>query len=109
SAGGCVRRRPRQPPAGGTRPRSDQAELLDGLALLDELADRGVDLAAGELVDLEALNDLPGAARGADREGGDQALRHAVGAVGDDRGRGPGVRGGTGDPVADVVDRGVRR
>ena len=36
----------------------DQAELLDGVALLGELGGGGVDRAAGEVVDLEALDDL---------------------------------------------------
>src|SRR5690606_38251771 len=60
--------------------RSDEAELADGVALLAELGDRGVDAAARELVDLQALDDLPVPVDRAGRERGDQALRHAVGA-----------------------------
>ena len=44
---------------GGPAGRSDQAELLDGVALLGELGGGGVHPAAGEVVDLEALDDLP--------------------------------------------------
>src|SRR5690242_18273476 len=33
---------------------SDEAERLDGVALLNELGDRGIDLAAGEVVDVKA-------------------------------------------------------
>ena len=36
---------------------SDEAEVLHGVALLDELGGAGVDLAAAELVDVEALDD----------------------------------------------------
>ena len=39
--------------------RSDQAELGDGGALVGELGGGGVDPAAGEVVDLQALDDLP--------------------------------------------------
>src|SRR3712207_7145617 len=49
----------------------------------------GVHPAAGEVVDLEPLDDLPAPAARRDRVGVDQPLRDAVGAVGDDRHRDP--------------------
>src|SRR5437868_6719621 len=88
-------------PSGGWG--SDEAELLDRVALFDQLGDRGVDAGAGEVVDLQALDDLPLATDRADGEGGDDALGDAVGAVGHDRGGGP---VGAVDPVVDVIDRG---
>jgi hypothetical protein len=46
----------------------DQTERSDRVALLDELGHAGVDLAAGEVVDLQALHDLVRAAGGGARE-----------------------------------------
>src|SRR5699024_4510686 len=68
------------PPRAG-RNRSDEAEVGDGVALADQLGDRRVDPGAGELADLQALDDLPAPTRRAHREGGDDAFRNAVGAV----------------------------
>ena len=85
----------------------DQAELGDGVALLDQLGDGGVDARAGEVVDLQALDDLPLAAAGDDGERGDDALGHAVRAVGRERRGGPVALGGAVDPRVDVVDGGV--
>ena len=53
-------------------------QLLDGLALLGELVHRGVDALAREVVDLQALDDLPLAARAAAGEAGDQTLLDAI-------------------------------
>src|SRR5699024_9451169 len=71
---------------------SDQAEALDGVTLLGEFGHRGVDALPGAVVDLQVLHDLPLAAAGTHREGGDEPFGYSVGAVGDDRGRGPGLR-----------------
>src|SRR5690606_27001560 len=62
--------------------RSEQAGLGVGVALLLVLGDRGVDAAPGELVDLQALHDRVLAARAGAREARDDALGHAVRAVG---------------------------
>ena len=69
--------------------------------------DGRVDARAGELVDLEALDDLPLAAGRGDRERRDDALGHAVGAVGRDAAE---TQSPAGVPLTqeDVVDRGVR-
>ena len=48
------------------KPGQIEAELLDRVALLDELGDRGVDLAPAVVVDLEALHDLVVPARARD-------------------------------------------
>ena len=47
---------------------SDQAELLDGVALLDQLGGARVDAGAAEVVDVEALDDLVLAVLGGARE-----------------------------------------
>src|SRR3954447_16131759 len=83
---------------------SDEAEAADRLALLLELVDGGVDAGAGELVDLQALDDLVPSVLGGDREGGDQALRDAVGAVRRDAHGDPVAVRGAVDPGVDVVD-----
>ena len=62
---------------------SDQAELADRVALLAQLGDAGVDPLAGEVGDLEALDDRPLAVRARAREAGRRSPRSiAVGAVG---------------------------
>lgn len=63
---------------------SDEAHLLHGVLLLQELSSRSVDLGAGEVVNLQALDDLPLAVLADGREGGDDALGHTIGAVGHD-------------------------
>ena len=73
-----------------------------------QLGDAGVDALAGEVGDLEALDDLPLAARAVQGQAADDALLDAVGAVGGDGHRDPVAVGGAEDPVVDVVDRGVR-
>src|SRR5690606_6502507 len=83
---------------------SDQAELADRLPLFFQLLDRSVDAGAGELVDLQALHDLELAVLGHHREGRDQTLGHAVGAVGNHRGGRPVTLRGAVDPGVDVVD-----
>ena len=67
-----------------TGARLDQAELGDRVALVDELGDRGVDLGAAVVVDVETLDDRVLAAGARDREAGDDALGDAVAAVGGD-------------------------
>src|SRR5579885_494614 len=86
---------------------SDEAEAADGVALLHQLLHRGVDAGAGELVDLQALDDLVLAVLADDREGGDEALGDAVGAVRGDAHGGPVALGRAVDPGVDVVDGGV--
>src|ERR1700761_7401828 len=82
----------------------DEAELADRVPLGDKLLDRGEDLAAGEVVDRQILNDLPSAVDGTHGEGADQALGYAVGAVRDDtRGRPVGAV----HPVVHMVDGGA--
>src|SRR5689334_19542719 len=68
---------------------SDQSQLGDGPALVVQFSGGLVDPAAGELIDLQTLHDAPVAVLGGHRERGDQALRHAVAAVGEDRHRHP--------------------
>src|SRR5690625_2282094 len=94
-------------PSTWMRVASDEAELADGVALGDEFSHGRVDPLAGELVDLQALDDLPRAVPGVDREGGDEPLGHAVGPVRRDRRGGPRAARAV-DPVVDVVDRRVR-
>src|SRR4051794_30152701 len=88
---------------------SDETEALHGVALLDQLRHRRVDAGAREVVDVEALDDLPLAARGRHREGRHQALGDAVRAVGHDRRRGPVAVRRAVHPAEDVVDGRVRR
>src|SRR5680860_195669 len=94
-----------------TAGRSDQAEPLDRVALLGKLLDGGVDPAAGEVVDLEALDDRPVAVARGHREGGDEALGNVVGTVGDDGHGDPVALGRARQPVVRCVDgrRGGRR
>ena len=73
---------------------------------MQQFLDRSVNLSAGEVVDLQALNNLPFAVNANCREGGDDALGHTVGAVAHDGGGGPGVALNALDPVAHVVDGG---
>src|SRR3954452_2131380 len=86
----------------------DESEARDGLALLLQLRDRRVDAAAGEVVDLQPLHDLPPPVARDARERREDPLGHAVGAVGRDRRGGPVTHGRAVDPVVDVVDGGVR-
>src|SRR5690606_18314176 len=72
-----------------------------------ELLDGGVDAGAGEVVDLQALDDLVRPVLDGHREGGDEALRHAVGTVRRDAHGGPVALGRAVDPGVDVVDGGV--
>lgn len=46
-------------PSEPDRRRSDQAECPDRVAFFGQLGDRGIDLAAGEVVDVESLDDFP--------------------------------------------------
>ncbi len=66
-SGGAFRRAAagRPPDAASPADGSDQAESLDRLTLLGQLAGRGVDPRAGEVVDLQPLDDLvpPAASR----------------------------------------------
>jgi hypothetical protein len=56
------------PAPGSHHVRSDEAEAADRLALLRQLLDGGVDAGAGELVDVQALDDLVLAVLAGDRE-----------------------------------------
>ena len=58
--------------------RLEQAECGDGRALVFEFGHRRVDAGPGELVDLEALDDLPGAVDRAHRQRRHDALGDAV-------------------------------
>src|SRR5258708_19147005 len=91
-------------PSAGSDQGSDQAERANGVTFLDELGDGGVDPGTREVVDLQALDDLPLAVLDGDGEGGDQALGHAVRAVGDDTHRGPVAGGGAVPPGTHVVE-----
>src|ERR1044072_3499979 len=88
---------------------SDQTDPADSGPLVFELADRRVDAFPGEAVDVQALDDLELPVAADDRKRRDEALGNAVGPVGDAARRGPVVFGGAEHPVADMVDRGVRR
>jgi hypothetical protein len=85
----------------------DEAEFLDGVALFGEFAGAGVDLAAAELVDVQALHDAVLAVLAHARERRDEALGYAVRTVGDHGHGHPVALGGAERPRADVVDRGV--
>src|SRR5690606_35586531 len=73
-------------------------------AFFGQLGDGGVDAGAGEVVDLQALDDLVGAVLADHGERRDQAFGHAVGAVGGHGHGDPVTVGGAVDPVVDVVD-----
>src|SRR5438552_3374911 len=77
----------------------NQPELLDGVALLAELGDRGVDPPPGEVVDLEALHDGPVAVGGGDGERRHEPFGDVVGAVRGDRHGDPVAVGGAEQPV----------
>src|SRR4051812_22781927 len=82
----CARARPstKRSKASDDR-RLDEAQLLHGLALLAELADRDVDLRPRELAQLETLLDRVVAARAAHRHRRDKALVDVVPALRRDR------------------------
>src|SRR5690606_8387286 len=86
---------------------SDQAEVLDRVALVGQLLGGGVDAGPAELVDVEALDDLVATVGARDREAGDDPLGNAVAAVTGDAHRHPVALGGAEGPGADVVDGGV--
>src|SRR5690606_38555536 len=70
--------RSRRPPSSAGSRSSvelDQAQIPHGGPLFLELGHAGVDAAAGELVDLETLDDLPFPVATHAGEGGDQSLR----------------------------------
>src|SRR5699024_9514490 len=83
----------------------DQPELAHRVALLGELCHGRIDTCPGEVVDVQALHDLPRAADAAGGEGGDETFGHAVGAVGGERGGGPLPLRRSVHPVIHVVDR----
>src|SRR5687767_2014325 len=85
-------------------------QVLHEVALLLELGDGRLDLGGRELVQLETLRDLPPAvARDTDGEAGNEALRYAVAAVGDDRDACPVVDRCGLDEALHVVDERLRR
>ena len=101
----CEARRSSCAACGGSRSRPRSGPGLATVSRsLDQLGNRGVDLRAREVVELEALDDLVLAVGAGAREAADEALGDAVGAVGGHAHRDP-VAVRAGDPVADVVDR----
>ena len=78
----------------GNRATRRPEQVLDGVALADELGGRGVEPLSGVVVDRQAGDDRPvGVSLGDQREAVDQAGRDAVAAVGDDAGAEPVARG----------------
>src|SRR6185503_5268303 len=84
-------------------------EVLHAVALLVQFLERGVHALAAEFADVESLDDLVAAVARGHRVAVDHAVRYAVAAVGGDAHSHPVAVARAGDPVAHVVDRGVRR
>src|SRR5690606_5807852 len=82
-------------------------QVAHGVPLLGQLGLGGGHPRPGEVVDLEALDDLPVAALAHAGEGVDQALLDTVAAVGVDPHADPVTVGGTEGPGAHVADGGV--
>src|ERR1700750_962373 len=87
--------------------RLDQPELADRVALLLQLHDTAVDALAGEVRDLEALDDAPLAAAAGAGHPANDPLADPVGTVGRHPHRDPVTVRRAQHPVVDVVDRGV--
>src|SRR5665811_1405304 len=83
----------------------DQAEILYRVTLFGEFCGTRVDAGAGELVDLQTLDDGDlGVLRG-DGEGRDESFGDSIGTIGGDGHREPVAFRRTLEPVAGVIDR----